>query len=271
MSSRIVDPEVVEQETDNEVTTEDTLDSILEPEVEQEEQVEAATTESELPPKFQGKSAADIADAYENLEKELGRKGQEIGELRKLTDSYLQQQLSQPTTETTSNEPEMDFYDNPEESVRKIIENHPKFKEFTAQTQQQQANMTAQQLEKTHPDFQKIISDGGFQEWVNGSKIRQRLYQEADQYNFDAADELITNWKERQLISKTQEVNAEQEETRKEALKTGKGVSRASGESTAGKKIYRRADLIRLKQTDHRRYDSLADEIYQAYSEGRVK
>jgi len=163
------------------------------------------------------------------------------------------------------------FYDNPEEAVRQIIDNHPRFREFSEQTQQQQASMTAQQLEKTHPDFHKIISDGGFQEWINGSKIRQRLYQEADQYNFDAADELITNWKERQMISKTQEVNAEQEATRKEALKTGKGVSRASGESTAGKKIYRRADLIRLKQTDPRRYDSLADEIYQAYSEGRVK
>jgi hypothetical protein len=202
---------------------------------------------------------------------ELGRKGQEIGELRKLTDTYLQQQLSQPTTDTTSTEPEMDFYDNPEDSVRRIIENHPKFKEFSAQTQQQQASMTAQQLEKTHPDFQKIISDGGFQEWISGSKIRQRLYQEADQYNFDAADELITNWKERQMISKTQEVNAEQESNRKEALKTGNGVSRASGESTAGKKIYRRADLIRLKQTDPRRYDSLADEILAAYAEGRVK
>ena len=54
-------------------------------------------------------------------------------------------------------------------------------------------------------------------------------------------------------------------------MKTGEGVSRASGESTAGKKIYRRADLIRLKQTDPQRYQSLADEIYQAYAEGRVK
>ena len=267
MSSRVVDPEVVEQEEVNEVTLEDTLDNTVEP----VEEIEAVSEEPELPSKFQGKSAADIADAYENLEKELGRKGQEIGELRKLTDTYLQQQLSQPTTDTTSTEPEMDFYDNPEDSVRKIIENHPKFKEFTAQTQQQQANMTAQQLEKTHPDFQKIISDGGFQEWISGSKIRQRLYQGADQYNFDAADELITNWKERQMISKTQEVNAEQESNRKEALKTGNGVSRASGESTAGKKIYRRADLIRLKQTDPRRYDSLADEILAAYAEGRVK
>ena len=263
MSSRSADPEVVNEEIITEEV--ETLEAFAEP-VEEE-----AVQEPELPSKFQGKSAAEIADAYENLEKELGRKGQEIGELRHLTDSYLQQQLSQPRTETTSNEPEVDFFDNPEESVRRIIENHPKFREFSVQSRKQQANMTSQQLETTHPDFKNIIGDSGFQEWVQGSKIRQRLYLEADAYNFDAADELITNWKERQMISKTEEVKAEQETNRKTALKTGKGVSRASGESTAGKKVYRRADLIRLKQTDPSRYDMLADEIYAAYAEGRVK
>ena len=38
----------------------------------------------EIPSKFQGKSVEEIVSSYENLEKELGRKGQEIGELRGL-------------------------------------------------------------------------------------------------------------------------------------------------------------------------------------------
>ena len=97
------------------------------------------------------------------------------------------------------------------------------------------------------------------------------MYKEADSYDFDAANELLTNWKERQMISKTKEVNESKKTKRDVAMKTGEGVSRASGESTAGKKIYRRADLIRLKQTDPQRYQSLADEIYEAYAEGRVK
>ena len=53
--------------------------------------------------------------------------------------------------------------------------------------------------------------------------------------------------------------------------KTGKTESRSSAESTAGKKTYRRADLIRLKATDPNRYADLSDEIYNAYAEGRVK
>ena len=267
MSSKIVDPEVQEEPVQEQVN--ETLEALaVEEEVEQEEIQEPEA--QELPKKFQGKSSTEIAEAYENLEKELGRKGQEIGELRKLTDSYLQSQISSQSQQTTTSEP-ADFYDNPEEAVRQIIDNHPRFREFSEQTQQQQAALTAQQLEKEHPDFQQVITDGGFQEWVNGSKIRQRLYKEADSYDFDAANELLTTWKERQMISKTKEVNESKKTKRDTAMKAGEGVSRASGESTAGKKIYRRADLIRLKQTDPKRYQSLEDEIYEAYAEGRVK
>lgn len=48
------------------------------PEVEQPQEEQ----EVELPEKFKGKSMEDIISSYENLEKELGRKGQELGELR---------------------------------------------------------------------------------------------------------------------------------------------------------------------------------------------
>ena len=267
MVSKIVEPEVEETQETNE--EDDTLETLAIQD-EAEETVEEPEQEQELPQKFQGKSANEIAEAYENLEKELGRKGQEIGELRKLTDSFLQTQITH-NKETTTNTEDLDFYDNPEEAVRTIIERHPKFREFTQQTQQQQASMTAQQLEKTHPDFKDVVTSPDFQEWIAGSKIRQRLFKEADAYDYDSADELLTIWKERQMISKTKEVEAEKETTRKAALKTSKGVSRTSSESTAGKKIYRRADLIRLKQTDPNRYDTLADEIFSAYQDGRVK
>ena len=267
MVSKIVEPEVEETQEINE--EEDTLETLAIQD-EAEETVEEPEQEQELPQKFQGKSANEIAEAYENLEKELGRKGQEIGELRKLTDSFLQTQITH-NKETTTNTEDLDFYDNPEEAVRTIIERHPKFREFTQQTQQQQASMTAQQLEKTHPDFKDVVTSPDFQEWIAGSKIRQRLFKEADAYDYDSADELLTIWKERQMISKTKEVEAEKETTRKAALKTSKGVSRTSSESTACKKIYRRADLIRLKQTDPNRYDTLSDEIFSAYQDGRVK
>ena len=126
-------------------------------------------------------------------------------------------------------------------------------------------------MEKTHPDYIDIVHDSGFQDWVQASKFRTDLFKEADAYNYDAADELLTHWKERSVIDKTAEVKEQQEATRKKALKSSKTESRSSAESTAGKKTYRRADLIRLKATDPNRYADLADEIYSAYAEGRVK
>jgi hypothetical protein len=53
------------------------------------------------------------------------------------------------------------------------------------------------------------------------------------------------------------------------ALKSVSVDTGGSGES--GKKVYRRADLIRLKMTDPQRYDALSDDITRAYQEGRVR
>ena len=100
MSSKIVDPEVTEEVVEEQVDI--SLEALA---VEDEVEEEVIQEEAELPKKFQGKSSTEIVEAYENLEKELGRKGQEIGELRKLTDSYLQSQISTQAETTTTSEP----------------------------------------------------------------------------------------------------------------------------------------------------------------------
>lgn len=151
-----------------------------------------------------------------------------------------------------------------------MIENHPKFREFQQfQAQQAQAGAEAR-LKQTHPDFTDVIKDTAFQEWVQDSPIRMQMFQAADAYNFDAANELLTNWKDRSMISKTKEVKEKAEVERKEALKAGTAESRTSSGSSKGGKTYRRADLIRLKMENPSRYESLQDEIYNAYAEGRV-
>ncbi len=236
-----------------------------------EPQEEIQPIEEVIPEKFQGKSVADVAKAYENLEQELGRKGQEIGELRSLTDEILKRDL-QKQNETLVEAEETDFFDDPEAAVQRIIEKHPTLQQMRKQSKVQSQEANRQKFAQAHPDYMDVVKDSKFQEWIQQSPVRTRLFQTANaNYDFDAGNELLTNWKERQLISKTQEVEEAKEKARKKGLKAGKGVSKASGESAAGKKIYRRADLIRLKQTDPNRYDALADEIMMAYAEGRVK
>ena len=232
-------------------------------------EVQPESEEPELPDKFKGKSVTEIVSSYENLEKELGRKGQEIGELRQLTDKILQQQV---TTQTeTAEEEEVDFFDDPNTAVSKAIENHPKFREFEEQQKVQSAQATTRQLEAAHPDYLEVVADPKFQEWVKESPIRTQLYVHAHNYDLNSAMELMGNWKERSLITNTAKAEEQKAMKRSEALRTGKAVSGGSSESTAGKKIYRRADLIRLKTTNPQRYEDLQDEILSAYADGRVK
>jgi len=242
-----------------------------------EAEAETPTETQEIPSKFAGKSTEEIIDSYTNLEKELGRKAQEVGELRKLSDSFLQAEVARTQNpqdntplEAKDNDNSDEFFNDPNKAVNQIIENHPKFQQFQQfQAEQAQAGAKAQ-LEQTHPDFSDVIQDKGFQEWVQGSPIRMQMFQAADAYNFDAANELLTNWKDRSMISKTQEVKQKAEVNRKEALKAGTTESRTSSGSKGGGKTYRRADLIRLKMENPTRYESLQDEIYEAYADGRV-
>ena len=254
-------------------STEDTISDITEEVVEVQAEAEV---ESSVPSKFANKSTEEIIDSYTNLEKELGRKAQEVGELRKLSDSFLQAEVSRQSNpqnntplETKDNE-ELDFFDDPNKAVNDMIEKHPRFQEFQQfQAQQAQAGAKAQ-LEQKHPDFTDVVQDKGFQEWVQDSPIRMQMFQAADSYNFDAANELLSNWKDRSMISKTQEVKQQAETNRKDALKAGSTESRSSSASSAGGKTYRRADLIRLKMENPTRYESLEDDIFQAYQDGRV-
>lgn len=257
-------------------STEDTISDITEEALVEDTQAETEVVEPSIPSKFAGKSQQEIIDSYTNLEKELGRKAQEVGELRKLSDSFLQAEVARtnnPQNNTpleTEDNAEVDFFDDPTRSVNEMIEKHPRFQEFQQfQAQQAQAGAKAQ-LEQKHPDFTDVVQDKGFQEWVQDSPIRMQMFQAADSYNFDAANELLSNWKDRSMISKTQEVKQQAETNRKDALKAGSTESRSSSASSAGGKTYRRADLIRLKMENPSRYESLEDDIFAAYADGRV-
>jgi hypothetical protein len=57
-----------------------------------------------------------------------------------------------------------------------------------------------------------------------------------------------------------------QSQARKQATLEGTG-----NRNKGTKKVYRRADLIKMKMQDPNRYMAMQDEIMAAYQEGRVK
>ncbi len=228
-------------------------------------------TQSEIPDKYRGKSAEDLVRMHQEAEKLLGRQSSEVGELRQVVDSYIQTQLSnQQAPQQQETVDEVDFFSDPEEAVKRAIDNHPKIREAENISKQYQKTTALSQLQKDHPDMQNILTDDKFAEWIKGSKIRTQLYVQADkQYDYEAAHELFTLWKERKQVVQ-QTANAEKQ-GRKQAVKNASTGAASGSSETKTRKIYRRADIIKLMRTDPERYQSLSDEIMKAYQEGRVR
>lgn len=226
------------------------------------------TPEEEIPEKYQGKSVSDIVRMHQEAEKLLGRQSSEVGELRSVVDSYIKAQLD--TNKAPEPDEEIDFFSDPDKAVERAISRHPKIKEAEEVTNQYRKSTALGQLQQRHPDMQEVLQDPKFGEWVQASKIRTQLFAQADkQYDYDAADELFTNWKERQGV--VSQAAATEKAERKAAVKTAStGNTKGSGEQQS-RKVYRRADIIKLMKDDPERYMSLSDEIILAYKEGRVR
>ena len=238
--------------------------------INEEPQVEETPQEDDIPNKYKGKSTAEIVRMHQEAEKLLGRQSSEVGELRSVVDNYIQTQLDTNTPATQEPEEDIDFFSDPDKAVERAIKNHPSIKAAEAQTQQYKQQTAQSHLQQRHPDMQEILQDGKFVEWIKGSKIRTQLFAQADtQYDYEAADELFTTWKERQQV--VGQTVANEKASRKTAVKNASaGNAKGSGEA-ASRKVYRRSDIIKLMQTDPDRYLSLSDEIMQAYQEGRVR
>ena len=225
--------------------------------------------EFELPDKFKDKSMEDVVKSYMEAEKELGRKNNEVGELRKLTDDILKQQI-EPTV--TKNQIDLDdLLENPNDVITKAMDDNPRIKALEEQLKQAKVETEREKFETEHPDWQNTLQSTDFQSWIQKSAVRQQMFNSANSnYDYAVADELFNTYSELRGASK--EVAETKAATkRKKALRNTSAERGSTGEVT--KKVYRRADLIRLKQTDPSRYNEpdFQEELLLAYSEGRVR
>ena len=239
---------------------------------------EPVTQEPEIPEKYKGKTLDEIVKMHQEAEKLIGRQAQEVGEVRKLADSLLKQQLEQKHDKQPVTAQEIDWFEDPAKAVNQAVENNPILKQLQQQQAQQAQQVALSMIEKAHPDFVSVAQSEDFQQWVGASKVRQQLFASANNYDVDAAMELLDTYKSLRNIRQAKEETSKaadetlkkaDEANRSKALKTAAVQQGGTGEST--KPIYRRADLIRLRMQDPARYESMADEILLAYAEGRVR
>jgi hypothetical protein len=224
---------------------------------------------AELPEKYRDKSLDEIVKMHQEAEKLIGKQAQEVGEVRKLADELIKQNLGSRQQQTRQEEPEVDFFENPQKAVQRTVDNHPDILAARQVTLEMKRAQIQQRLAQEHPDFGEIAKEQDFANWVKSSPVRIKIFEQADSgYDFDSANELLSTYKQLRTV-KSKQVSDEGEVTRKQNLKAVGVDVGGSGESS--KKVYRRADLIQLQLRDPDRYAALSDEIMQAYIEKRVR
>lgn len=229
-------------------------------------QEQAPNPDSDLPEKYRGKSVKDIVRMHEEAEKKASRMANEVGEVRKLADELLKANL-QPKPKAEQKD-EVDFFANPQEAISQAVAAHPDVRAARESTQRIQMEQNQRKMVEKHPDMSQIVADPEFIDWVKASPIRRQLFQAADAYNVEAGDELLSTFKE--LRKRKTEVETKvEDDTRRQTMRAAAVDAGGSGES--GKKVYRRADLIRMKIHSPEKYAAMSDEIYAAYATGRVK
>jgi len=250
-----------------------------EPQKEEEEPQEAAQVEttatqepeSTVPDKYQGKSIEEIVQMHQEAEKLVGRQSSEVGELRKIVDDFIKTKAEETKQEISPNnsmDDEVDFFENPKEAVAKAVAGSTEMKQMQELLAAQKQQEVLGKISAKHPDYMEVIQDPAFGEWVKSSTVRVELLQRADNYDFNAADELLTVWSERkEVVEKAKEVNEQDRKQQRKAATTG---GKGSGEPIS-RKIYKRSDIVQLMISDPERYKANVDEFDRAYREGRVK
>ncbi len=264
-----------DQEPVDKIDTQDTTVETQEPvEAVQEAPEETPEKSDEVPEKYHGKSVEDLVQMHQELEKFSGKQSTEVGELRKLVDTHIQTQLSEQQAPQQQpqddDEDDVDFFVDPKTAVSRAIDNHPKIREAQAYTEQAKKQAALAQLQQSHPDMEQVLQDPKFADWIKASKVRTRLFVEADQqYDYDSAHELFSLWEEKNQV--VQHTAQAEKAARKSAVKSASTGSARGSADNVRKKIYRRADIIKLMKNDPERYQMMSEDILRAYSEGRVR
>lgn len=270
------------------------------PVVEQKPAVQqpAPAADDDIPAELKGKTPAQLAKMYRDAQSVIGRQGGELGELRRHADMLIKERLAiatakqpapaQAPAQAPKKVEDADFFAKPTEAVAELIANHPELKnlkELAAKYQQEQVVQRALSNEATFktefPDAAQTLGDPEFRQWVEKSQVRQRMLLAAHQrYDLEAAREVFGNWRDikaaktaaaASVSDAARTLAAQKKQTAVKNATVPSGNNAAPKENASSKKIYRRADVLRLMETDPDRYEQMAHEIQEAYDQGRVR
>lgn len=262
------------------------------------EEAEDILGTDDVPEQYRGKSAAELLDIVRNQEQLIGRHGEEVGYLREQVGTLRGQvdaalALRDPgkvgqkefDEEELSND---DFFTDPADATRRMVDRE--IRDLREEQRSLQLQRQAQAFEQRHPSASEDLNDQAFADFVGANQRRVGLAQkamgDADNIDFDAADELWSLYEEYREI-KAMKAEPKEDAVASEALEEDRSEREApelvSGNSgsvvdpgtdrNSGKPIYSQAALNDLMMNDPDTYwsDRVQRDLTSAYAEGRVR
>lgn len=236
-------------------------------------------------------SAEKQAKGYRDLHSAYGRMANDLGTQRKMTDQILQGKRSADLGDPSAQQqkaalPKIDprkLVDNPNEALEPILTAHATQLRSEWEQEQRQTQMQQQEQEflAKYPDYSETASDEQFKQWVWSSPLRHKAAVLAAQGDYGAAGALMDEWSVAQNPDNIRTDKSGNNVTTagddvEGARKAGtESAAQANGSGQSGKsgRVYRRADLIKLRMERPEQYSDPAfqAEIMAAYVDGRVK
>jgi hypothetical protein len=248
-------------------------EEIVEASEAQEERISIEGVPDSVLDRFDGKTGAEVLKSYAELERAFSNQGNTMGELRKSFDEYVNLQSVEPKQAyepVTADE----MYEDPENAVARVVQEQTgdKLKELEVELNKAKMERKISEFERKFPDARTTAHSTEFADWVKGSPYRQRLAQNADGYDFDAAEELFGLYSD----STQTAVSSNQERKREQQLRDAT-LESGSPEGAHIDETFSRADIIDAKLKAKYGYRDAqtwlkknAEAIAIAYEEGRV-
>lgn len=233
-----------------------------------------------IPERFKGKTAEEIAQSYIELEKLNSKQSQDLGQMRKTVDQLLdiQKQASSPAPEPSKPVTVDDLYEDTDGILRRVAKEEVsgEVNELRQELNQLRLERKMAQLDAKFPDWQEQVKASEFNEFVQASPYRQRMYQDADSGDFDAAEEILGMYYELNRREDTQEQQTFERQQQQQQLNDAL-LESGSPAPVQTDETYSRHDLMEArlaaKRGDlkaERWLASHSDAIARAYEEGRI-
>lgn len=237
----------------------------------------------QIPDRFRGKTKADIAASFVELEKAYSRQGNDLGALRRTVDQMLelqsQAQDASPEQGSTADPVTVDdLYEDADANIRRAAreEVSSEIKELKDELEDLRRDKALSGLNAKFPTWQQDAQSPEFLNWVQENDYRARLAVQADSnFDFDAAEILLgmyydTNSQATEVVEETVDASTEQQ-FRDATLES------TSPPPTELVDTYSRFELME-KRLAAKRGDLKAERwlaansesIHKAYEEGRI-